>query len=62
MKRKVANEKVIRAMAVGIAAMLATATPMTALAAEPGEGENPEAPQTSGSEGSYRCGCCTGSK
>ena len=50
MKRKVANEKVIRAMAVGIAAMLATATPMTALAAEPGEGENPEATKTSGSE------------
>ena len=49
MKRKVVNEKVIRAMAIGISAMLATATPMTALAAE-GEGDNPEAPQAGGSE------------
>ena len=49
MKRKVVNEKVIRAMAIGISAMLATATPMTAMAAE-GEGDNPEAPQTGGSE------------
>lgn len=38
MKRKVVNEKVIRAMAIGISAMLATATPMTAMAAE-GEGD-----------------------
>lgn len=49
MKRKVVNEKVIRAMAIGISAMLATATPMTAMAAE-GEGDNPEAPQAGGSE------------
>ena len=49
MKRKVVNEKVIRAMAIGISAMLATATPMTVMAAE-GEGDNPEAPQAGGSE------------
>ena len=49
MKRKVVNEKVIRAMAIGISAMLATATPMTAMAAEV-EGDNPEAPQAGGSE------------
>lgn len=49
MKRKIVNEKVIRAMAIGISAMLATATPMTAMAAE-GEGDNPEAPQAGGSE------------
>ena len=44
MKRKVVNEKVIRAMAIGISAMLATATPMTAMAAEgvdDPEGGNP---------------------
>ncbi|MDY5000527.1 MAG: hypothetical protein SPF05_06075, partial [Lachnospiraceae bacterium] len=54
MKRKVVNEKVIRAMAIGISAMLATATPMTAMAAEgvdDPEGGNPnEAGQTTNSE------------
>lgn len=38
MKRNIVNDKVIRAMAIGISAMLATTTPMTALAAEEGEG------------------------
>lgn len=50
MKRKVVNEKVIRAMAIGISAMLATATPMTAMAAEvegdPEGGNSNEAEQT----------------
>ena len=54
MKRKVVNEKVIRAMAIGISAMLATATPMTVMAAEgvdDPEGGNPnEAGQTTNSE------------
>lgn len=34
MKKNILNDKVIRAMAIGISAMLATATPMTTLAAE----------------------------
>lgn len=38
MKKNIVNDKVIRAMAIGISAMLATTTPMTALAAEEGEG------------------------
>ena len=42
MKKNIVNDKVIRAMAIGISAMLATATPMTALAAEEGEGTSPE--------------------
>lgn len=46
MKKNIVNDKVIRAMAIGISAMLATATPMTALAAEEGEGAAPE-PDTS---------------
>ena len=50
MKRKVVNEKVIRAMAIGISAMLATATPMSVMAADgvdDPEGGNPnEAEQT----------------
>ena len=54
MKRKVVNEKVIRAMAIGISAMLATATPMTAMAAEgeddPEGGNLNEAGQTTNSE------------
>lgn len=54
MKRKVVNEKVIRAMAIGISAMLATATPMTAMAAEvegdPEGGNSNEAEQTTNSE------------
>lgn len=43
MKKNIVNDKVIRAMAIGISAMLATATPMTALAAEEGEDSTPEA-------------------
>ena len=54
MKRKVVNEKVIRAMAIGISAMLATATPMTVMAAEgegdPEGGNSNEAEQTTNSE------------
>lgn len=50
MKRNIVNDKVIRAMAIGISAMLATTTPMTALAADgvdDPEGDNPnEAGQT----------------
>lgn len=42
MKRSIVNDKVIRAMAIGISAMLATTTPMTALAAGEGEGTTPE--------------------
>lgn len=42
MKKNIVNDKVIRAMAIGISAMLATTTPMTALAAEEGEGAAPE--------------------
>lgn len=42
MKRSIVNDKVIRAMAIGISAMLATTTPMTALAAGEGEGAAPE--------------------
>ena len=42
MKKNIVNDKVIRAMAIGISAMLATTTPMTALAAEEGEGTSPE--------------------
>ncbi|MCQ2535744.1 MAG: hypothetical protein MJ110_02115 [Lachnospiraceae bacterium] len=39
MKKKMANDKVIRAMAIGISAVLATAQPMTAFAAEPDSGD-----------------------
>ena len=42
MKKSIVNDKVIRAMAIGISAMLATTTPMTALAAGEGEGTTPE--------------------
>lgn len=42
MKKNIVNDKVIRAMAIGISAMLAATTPMTALAAEEGEGAVPE--------------------
>ena len=42
MKKSIVNDKVIRAMAIGISAMLATTTPMTALAAGEGEGAAPE--------------------
>ncbi len=38
MRRNVKSEKVIRAMAIGISAMLMASSPLTALAAEPGEG------------------------
>ena len=50
MKKKIMNDKVIRAMAIGISAMLATATPMSVMAADgvdDTEGGNPnEAEQT----------------
>ena len=41
MRKNSKNEKVIRAMAVGISAMLMASSPLTALAAE-GEGTTPE--------------------
>lgn len=40
MRRNVKNEKVIRAMAIGISAMLMASSPLTTLAAEPGEGSD----------------------
>ena len=48
MKKNIVNDKVIRAMAIGISAMLATATPMTALAAE--EGNDGEGAKDAGQE------------
>ena len=42
MKKKIMNDKVIRAMAIGISAMLATATPMSVMAAD-GDGINDDA-------------------
>ena len=41
MRKNSKNEKVIRAMAIGISAMLMASSPLTALAAE-GEGTTPE--------------------
>ena len=38
MRKNVKSEKVIRAMAIGISAMLMASSPLTTLAAEPGEG------------------------
>lgn len=40
MRKNVKSEKVIRAMAIGISAMLMASSPLTALAAEPGEGSD----------------------
>lgn len=48
MKKNIVNDKVIRAMAIGISAMLATTTPMTALAAE--EGSDGEGTKDAGQE------------
>lgn len=41
MRKNSKNEKVIRAMSIGISAMLMASSPLTALAAE-GEGTTPE--------------------
>ena len=50
MRRNVKNEKVIRAMAIGISAMLMASSPLTTLAAEPGEGIEPEKKSSEGEE------------
>lgn len=50
MRKNVKSEKVIRAMAIGISAMLMASSPLTTLAAEPGEGIEPEKKSSEGEE------------
>ena len=50
MRKNIGNDKVIRAMVIGISAMLASSAPLTALAAEGDEGTGNTEPKTGGED------------